>query len=219
VGLRFADGVVMAATAGRAEGHSIAHPRHGEGLPRRPALSRRHRRGGRSAVEMVRLFQVQLRSTTRVEGVALSLEGKANQLAQMCGASAYAMQGLARRAAVLRYDLAAASGASHLRRDRRPLRGSDFQAPVGRARRPHHDQARLRDGLTRDEGIELAVEAPLRGGHETSATGGPDLVRGIYPLVAVVDETGLPGRGGRRWPSASRVDRATARPSGRSAEG
>ena len=46
------------------------------------------------STEMVRLFQVQLEHYEKVEGVALSLEGKANQLAQMVRTNlGMAMQG------------------------------------------------------------------------------------------------------------------------------
>jgi proteasome beta subunit len=68
---------------------------------------------------------------------------------------------------------------------------ADFQA-TGSGGRDARTTIKLgfRDGLTRDEGIELAVEALYEAADEDAATGGPDLVRGIYPLVAVVDETG-----------------------------
>src|SRR5881394_2656603 len=48
------------------------------------------------AVEMVRLFQVQLEHYEKIEGETLSLEGKANQLAQMVRSNLpAAMQGFA----------------------------------------------------------------------------------------------------------------------------
>jgi proteasome beta subunit len=47
-----------------------------------------------------------------------------------------------------------------------------------------------REGLTRDEATELAIQSLYEAADEDSATGGPDLVRGIYPLIAVVDADG-----------------------------
>jgi len=47
-----------------------------------------------------------------------------------------------------------------------------------------------RPGLGRDEGIELAVRALYEAADEDSATGGPDLVRGIFPMVATVTVDG-----------------------------
>jgi proteasome beta subunit len=43
-----------------------------------------------------------------------------------------------------------------------------------------------RADLGRDEAIELAVRALYEAADEDSATGGPDLVRGIFPMVATV---------------------------------
>ena len=52
-----------------------------------------------------------------------------------------------------------------------------------------------------DEVIDLAIRALFAAADEDVATGGPDLVRGIFPSVAVIDADGfraLDGRGSRR---------------------
>jgi proteasome beta subunit len=145
------------------------------------------------AVEMVRLFQVQLEHYEKVEGVALSLEGKANQLAQMVRQHLpMAMQGLVVVPLFAGYD----TGPGHrphlqLRRHRRPLRGDRLPGHrLGRPRRPHHHQARLARGPEPRRAVDLAIQALYEAADEDSATGGPDLVRGIYPLIAVVDAEG-----------------------------
>ncbi len=46
-------------------------------------------------------------------------------------------------------------------------------------------------GLGRDEAVELAIEALYEAADEDAATGGPDLIRGIYPLVATVTSEGF----------------------------
>ena len=51
-------------------------------------------------------------------------------------------------------------------------------------------KARYREGLDRDRAIAIAIEALWDAADEDAATGGPDLVRGIYPLVAVIDVDG-----------------------------
>ena len=48
-----------------------------------------------------------------------------------------------------------------------------------------------RRGLARDEAVELAIEALYEAADEDSATGGPDLIRGIYPMVATVTAEGF----------------------------
>ena len=96
VALRYADGVIMAGDRRATMGNIIAH----RGMEkvfqadRHSAVAIAGSAG--MAVEMVRLFQVQLEHYEKVEGTVLSLEGKANQLAQMVRQHLpLAMQGLA----------------------------------------------------------------------------------------------------------------------------
>jgi proteasome beta subunit len=49
----------------------------------------------------------------------------------------------------------------------------------------------FRDNLDRDAAIELAVQGLYEAADEDSATGGPDVVRGIYPTVATITEPGF----------------------------
>ena len=48
-----------------------------------------------------------------------------------------------------------------------------------------------RAGMARDDAVELAIESLYEAADEDSATGGPDLIRGIYPLVATVTADGF----------------------------
>jgi proteasome beta subunit len=48
-----------------------------------------------------------------------------------------------------------------------------------------------REGLPREEAIDLAISALFNAADEDSATGGPDLVRGIYPTIATITATGF----------------------------
>ncbi len=45
--------------------------------------------------------------------------------------------------------------------------------------------------MTREETIELAIQGLYEAAEEDSATGGPDPVRGIYPMVASITVTGF----------------------------
>jgi len=67
----------------------------------------------------------------------------------------------------------------------------DFQA-TGSGGRDARSTIKLgwRDALSRDEAVDLAIQSLYEAADEDSATGGPDLVRGIYPLIAVVDAEG-----------------------------
>jgi proteasome beta subunit len=193
VALRFADGVVMAGDRRATEGYSIAHRAMDKVFPadRWSAVAIAGAAG--PAVEMVRLFQVQLEHYEKVEGVALSLEGKANQLAQMVREHLpMAFQGLAVVPLFAGYDLRRGIGriftydvtGGHYEE-------ADFQA-TGSGGRDARNTIKLgfREGMSRAEGIELAIEALFEAADEDAGTGGPDLVRGIYPLVAVVDAAG-----------------------------
>ena len=87
------------------------------------------------AIDLTRLFQVELEHYEKIEGTLLSLDGKANRLGAMIrGNLPMAMQGLAVVPLFAGFDTAAGSGpAVLLRRNRRPLRGAG--APRGRLRR------------------------------------------------------------------------------------
>ena len=193
VALRFADGVVMAGDRRATEGYSIAHRAMEKVFPADHWSAVAIAGAAGPAVEMVRLFQVQLEHYEKVEGVSLSLEGKANQLAQMVrGHLPMAMQGLAVVPLFAGYDERRGVGriftydvtGGHYEE-------ADFQA-AGSGGRDARTTIKLgfREGLSREEAVELAVEALYEAADEDAGTGGPDVVRGIYPLVAVVDASG-----------------------------
>jgi len=52
-------------------------------------------------------------------------------------------------------------------------------------------KAQWREDLTRDETVDLALRALFAAADEDVATGGPDLVRRIFPTVAVIDAAGF----------------------------
>ena len=98
------------------------------------------------AMEMVKLFQLQLEHYEKVEGTPLSLEGKANQLSMMVrGNLPAAMQGMVVVPIFAGYDTARGTGPPvHLRRHRRPLRGARLRRHrLGQPARRHGHQGRL----------------------------------------------------------------------------
>ena len=181
----------------------------------------------------MRLFQVELEHYEKIEGTMLSLDGKANRLATMIRNNlGAAMQGLAVIPLFAGYDLdAARSGA-------RPGGSSASTSPAGVYEETGYDgigsgslfaksalKKRYRAGLSRDEAVRLAVEALYDAADDDTATGGPDLIRRIFPVVmtATAEGTradrrrvGSGGRGGRRRPYAEpgRLSPASCRPAG-----
>ena len=193
VALRYADGVVMAGDRRATEGNIIAHRAMEKVFPadRHSAVAIAGAAG--PAVEMVKLFQTQLEHYEKVEGTALSLEGKANQLAQMVRQNLpLAMQGLVVVPLFAGYDTGRGIGRIYsYDATGGHYEETDFQA-TGSGGRDARSTIKLgyRDGMTRDEAVDLAIQSLYEAADEDSATGGPDLVRGIYPLVAVVTADG-----------------------------
>jgi proteasome beta subunit len=145
------------------------------------------------AVELVRLFQVELEHYEKIEGALLSLDGKANRLSTMIrGNLGLAMQGLAVVPLFAGFDLGLERG-----------RMFSYDVTGGRyEERDHHSvgsgslfargslKKRWRAGLTAAEAVAVAVEALVDAADDDSATGGPDEVRRIYPVVATVTAEG-----------------------------
>jgi len=191
--IRYADGVVMAGDRRATAGPSIAHRAMEKVYPadRHSGIAIAGAAG--VALEMVKLFQLQLEHYEKVEGQALSLEGKANQLAQMVRSNlAMAMQGFVVVPLFAGYDLRRRTGRIYTYD---PTGGryeeTDFHAD-GSGGRDARTTIKLgwTDGLTREAAIELAVHALYEAADEDSATGGPDTVRGIYPTVATITAEG-----------------------------
>lgn len=145
------------------------------------------------AVEMVRLFQLELEHYEKIEGSMLSLEGKANRLSTILrGNLPLAMQGLAVVPMLAGYDI-------------REQVGRIFSYDVTGGRYEEHEhhsigsgavfargslKKRWRSGLDVDGGVRVALEALVDAADDDSATGGPDVARQIWPVVATVTEAG-----------------------------
>jgi proteasome beta subunit len=191
--MRFADGVVMAGDRRATEGNLIAHRAMQKVFPadRHSAVAIAGAAG--PAIEMVRLFQTQLEHYEKVEGVALSLEGKANQLGQMVRDHLpMAFQGFVVVPLFAGYDVTRAQGriftydvtGGHYEEADHGATGSggrDARTAIKVAWRPD---------MSQDAAVELAVRALYEAADEDVATGGPDVVRGIYPVVATVTARG-----------------------------
>jgi proteasome beta subunit len=191
--LRYAEGIVMSGDRRATEGNFIAHRAMEKVFPadRHSAVAIAGAAG--PAIEMVRLFQTQLEHYEKVEGVALSLEGKANQLGQMVREHLpMAMQGLVVVPLFAGYDVARSQG----RIFTYDVTGGHYEeadfGSTGSGGRDARTTIKMswRDGMSRADAVELAVRALYEAADEDSATGGPDLVRGIYPVVATVTVSG-----------------------------
>ncbi len=146
------------------------------------------------AIEMVRLFQVELEHYEKIEGTHMSLEGKANRLAAMLRSNlGLAMQGLAVVPAFGGYDPDAGTGrifsydvtGGCYEEHRHHSVGSGSAFARGALKKL------WRPDMGREEAVRVAVEALYDAADDDSATGGPDVHRRIWPTVGVVGADGV----------------------------
>ncbi|MEY2459323.1 MAG: proteasome beta subunit [Acidimicrobiaceae bacterium] len=194
VAMKYADGVVMAGDRRATSGNLISHKSMEKVMPADRYSGVAIAGAAGPAMEMVKLFQLQLEHYEKVEGAALSLEGKANQLSAMIRSNLpMAMQGMVVVPIFAGWDFR-----------RRTGRLFDFDATGGRYEERdfvatgsgslHAGQViklGYRDGLSADDGIDLCLRALYEAADSDSATGGPDLVRGIFPVIATISVDGF----------------------------
>jgi len=145
------------------------------------------------AVETTRLFAVELEHYEKIEGIVLSLDGKANRLSSMIrGNLPMAMQGLAVVPLFAGYDLESGVGRifSYDITGGRYEEQSHYSVGSGSLFARGALKKLWREDLTQDETVTAVVQALYDAADDDSATGGPDLARRIFPVVVVVDEAG-----------------------------
>ncbi|MFV0256913.1 MAG: proteasome subunit beta [Acidimicrobiales bacterium] len=145
------------------------------------------------ALDMVKMFQLQLQHYEKVEGRALSIEGKANQLSQMLKANLpAAMQGLVVVPIFAGYDRRRGFGRLYAY----DVTGGRYEEAAYVASGSGSLFARTVIKLGHDvtmgetDAIDLLIRALFNAADEDSATGGPDAMRGVYPTVAVITAEG-----------------------------
>ena len=216
--VRYADGVVMGGDRRSTEGMAIAQRDIEKVFPADDYSAVAIAGAAGPAIEMVRLFQTELEHYEKIEGAPLSLEGKANKLGQMVrGNLALAMQGLVVVPLFAGYDTRRRTG----RIFRYDVTGGrwedeDYYA-TGSGGKDARGSLKKRYRAEMDAGtaVDVLVEALYDAADEDAGTGGPDLVRGIFPLVATVTDEGyrrLPDDDVRK--AAERVVAARARGEG-----
>jgi proteasome beta subunit len=192
--LTYAEGAVMAGDRRATEGYTIADERIDKVFPADDMSAVAIAGAAGQAIEIVRLFQTELEHYEKVEGERLSLEGKANRLAQMIRSNfPMALQGLGvvplfagfdeRRGAgrLFRYDVTGG----------RWEEGDYHSTGSGSLHARGTLKKRWRPGLPQDEAVRVAVEALYDASQEDVATGGPNPLRGIYPTVRTITARGV----------------------------
>lgn len=192
--LRYRDGVLMAGDRQATEGSQVAHRRI-EKIYKADDLSGIGIAGvAGPSIEMARLFQTELEHYEKVEGEGLSLEGKANRLAQMIRMNLpAALQGLVVIPIFAGFDERAGVG----RIFKYDITGGRYEETdyyaQGSGGKDARDtlKKRYRRDMSREEALRVALEAMIDAAEEDIGTGGPDLVRGIYPSVKTITRSGF----------------------------
>ena len=193
VTLAFAGGVVMAGDR-RATAGSMIASRHIEKVFPADEYSVVGIAGTAGlALELVRLFQLELEHYEKIEGTVLSLEGKANRLATMIrGSLGLAMQGLAVIPLFSGFDLDRGEGrifSFDVTGGR--YEETDFHAVGSGAVFARGSLKKLwRPGLDVGDAIRVAVHALVDASDDDAGTGGPDATRRIWPVVGTVTAAG-----------------------------
>lgn len=192
--LRYDGGVIIAGDRRATEGYTIAHRSIEKVFPTDDTSAVAIAGAAGPAIEMTRLFQTELEHYEKIEGDRLTLEGKANKLAQMLRQNLpMAMQGLGviplfagfdeRRGVgrIFKYDLAGGR-----------YEQSDFWATGSGGRDARATiKKRYRPQLSREEAVKIALEALFDASEEDVGTGGPDVLREIYPNIASISAEGF----------------------------
>ena len=204
IAVRFADGVIMAGDRRATAGNMIAQ--HDiEKVLRSDDFSCVGIAGVAGiGLELVRLFQLELEHYEKLEGRTLSLEGKANRLSAFVrGNLSAAMQGLvvvplfagfdedAGQGRIFSYDVA--GGPYEEQRFHSIGSGSVFAR--GSLKKLYVDDMPVGDAVL------ACVQALYDAADDDSATGGPDLTRRIFPVIATVTADGF-----RKLPEAESED-------------
>lgn len=150
------------------------------------------------AVEFARLYAVELEHYEKLEGVPMTFAGKVNRLAIMVrGNLGAALQGFVALPLLVGYDLADAdanaagrivsfdaAGGWHIEEEGYQAVGSGSLFAKSSMKKLY---PAVRDA---DSALMVAIESLYDAADDDSATGGPDLVRGIFPTAVTIDANG-----------------------------
>ncbi|ACZ30518.1 20S proteasome A and B subunits [Xylanimonas cellulosilytica DSM 15894] len=193
VALTFQDGVVMAGDRRATAGTMIASREIEKVFPADDYSVIGISGSAGIGVDLARLFQLELEHYEKIEGSLLSLDGKANRLGTLLrGNLPLAMQGFVVVPLFGGYDL-----------DRGAGRIFSYDATGGRYEEHEHHgtgsgaifargalKKLWRPGMDAAEAVKVAVEALYDAADDDAATGGPDPVRRIWPVVTTVTAAG-----------------------------
>ena len=197
VAAQYADGVIMAGDRRATSGNLIANRDIEKVFPADDFVLIGIAGVAGLALELVRLYQVELEHFEKIEGTQLTLDGKSNRLATMLRSNlGIALQGLVVVPLFAGYDVDEGDPA-------RAGKIYSYDPTGGRYPEQHYHavgsgslfargslKKLWRPELSRDEIVRVVIEALYDASDDDSATGGPDVTRGIYPVVMTATASG-----------------------------
>ncbi|TKS59685.1 MAG: proteasome subunit beta [Nitrospira sp.] len=192
--IKYQQGVVIAGDRRATEGFQIADRRIEKvfKIDEQSAMAIAGAAG--PCTELAKLFQTELEHYEKLEGMPLSCEGKANKLGQMVKANLpMVFQGLVVMPLYVGYDVKRAEG----RIFKYDITGgryeeSDYHA-IGSGGKDARNTMRehFQKNLSEPDALKLALTSLYNAADDDVGTGGPDLVRGIYPTAKFVTAQGI----------------------------
>lgn len=193
LGLKYADGVIMAGDRRATAGYTVADAKMRKVFAADDYSAIAIAGAAGQAIEMVKLFQLELEHYEKITGDRLSLEGKANRLAQMIRSNfPLALQGLVVVPLFGGFDHTAGQGRIFYYDATGGRWEEDDYQTTGSGGQPAKNslKKRWRAGLDRSEALRVAVEALMDAAEDDVATGGPDPMRKIFPNALAVTGSG-----------------------------
>ena len=187
-------GVIMAGDRQATEGYQVGERRIQKVYPvdRHSAIAVAGAAG--PCIEMAKLFQVEVEFYEKTEGLNLSLEGQANFLSHLVRSNlALAMQGLIVLPLFAGYDLKRQRGRIFKYDAIGGRYEEDTYYAIGSGGKDARTTLKKRytPEISRQGALESVAEALWDAADEDIATGGPDLIRKIFPTLYTITEEGV----------------------------
>ncbi len=190
----FQHGVVIAGDRRATEGYQIAANRMEKVFQTDDYSAMAIAGAAGPCVEMAKLFRIELEHYEKLDGQPLTCEGKANRLGHMVKANfPMVLQGLVVIPLFVGYDHKREIG----RLFKYDITGGRYEDTEFHAVGSGGKDARStlkeywRKDLSESEAVRVALRALLNAAEEDVGTGGPDLLRRIFPSVKLVDLQGV----------------------------
>ncbi|MBI3609284.1 MAG: proteasome subunit beta [Nitrospirae bacterium] len=192
--LKYKDGVIIAGDRMATEGYQVSARRIEKvyKMDEHSAIAIAGAAG--PCIELAKLFQTELEHYEKLEGAELSIDGKANKLAQMVkGNLPMAFQGLIVVPIFVGYDPKRSEG----RIFKYDITGgryeeTDYFSTGSGGKDARTTMKKLyQPGMEEPEAVRTVLEALYDASEEDIGTGGPDLIRGIYPTVKTITVKGV----------------------------